>query len=102
MKHRFVSDSANDPVWDFLDQKHIWLSNPSHGKLNGKQMDDDQAYDYTILRGQHLRSLLSQQLGHLNAISDADQLDKAVKRLEEVASKQAKGDMLRGVTPVVK
>jgi Serine/Threonine/Tyrosine Kinase found in polyvalent proteins len=100
-EHRFQSDAANDPVWDFLDKNHIWISKPSREKLNGQQMDEDQTYDYTVLRGQHLRTLLSGQLARLDKIEDQDKLDEAVKHIEQLAKKQAKGDMLRGVKPVV-
>jgi Serine/Threonine/Tyrosine Kinase found in polyvalent proteins len=100
-EHRFMSDAANDPVWDFLDKNHIWISKPSREKLNGQQMDEDQTYDYTVLRGQHLRTLLSGQLERLDKIDDPDKLDEAVKHIETLAKRQAKGDMLRGVKPVV-
>jgi Serine/Threonine/Tyrosine Kinase found in polyvalent proteins len=100
-EHRFMSDAANDPVWDFLDKNHIWISKPSREKLNGQQMDENQTYDYTVLRGQHLRTLLSGQLERLDKIQDPDKLDETVKHIEQLAKKQAKGDMLRGVKPVV-
>ncbi len=99
LTHRFWSTRPDDKVWEFLDSHQIWLSKPGNYHLLGKPMDEEQKYDFTALRGQHLRQMLGAQLDTLGAISDPDVLVDRVKKIERTASRTAISDLIRGVKP---
>jgi hypothetical protein len=96
---RIWSGGSDDEVWNFLDGKNLWITKPNSIKLNGKALNEDQRYDFTALRGQRLRSLLSENLSTLRSISDQGQLEKTFRGLEKQANAGAKEDMLSGRKP---
>ena len=97
--HRLWTGQGSDPVWEFLDTRHLKISPIGNQKLAGQQMDEDQKYDFTAFRGEHLRSLLTDQLPTLRAVQNDQQLTNRFKVLEKRASDMAKHDMISGKKP---
>jgi hypothetical protein len=96
LTHRFWSTGISDRVWEFLDQHQLTISSPNVRKILNQAPTEEQKYNFSVFRGQHMRELLSTQMDRLNAIKDPDELDKAFRRVEEQASRLGVRDIIIG------
>jgi hypothetical protein len=106
LTHRFWSNTPDDQVWRFLSEHEgLWL--PKVGavrkatavKLFGHPLTEEQRYNYTAFRGQHLRELIANNLDVLRAETDEDRLGDRVKALGKAADKMGLRDLIEGKEP---
>jgi hypothetical protein len=92
--HRFFTNDRGDQVWDFLNQKNLWITRPTaNEKIGGRSMTDDELYNFTKRCGGYLRESLANNLEYLNGL-DAEQAQKQVRRYESEATDNAKRDII--------
>jgi hypothetical protein len=95
---RIINFAPDDPVWKFLGERKLWVSDSNITAIAGRPITDKQKRDYKVLRGRALKNLIQSNMYKFSTMDEAkaaEYLDK----LEERAKELGKSRVLRGESP---
>jgi hypothetical protein len=91
--------ASQDPIWRFLGDNGIFLSDPRAPKVLGQKMNPEQMYLFTERHGRYLKELMENNLPALQSLEDPDIRQKMMDQFGRMASKRAKADVIQELPP---